>query len=74
MSIQSDLDELIVWYEKHKPGVKEIAARCTRKTARKFAKPATKGGPLVYHGFTILPVRVSRKEQRASAIHEQVSL
>lgn len=74
MSVKTDLDELIAWYETNKPGVKVIVACCTKNTLRKFAKRPVRGGPFMYRDREIIPTRKPRKERDVAAIHEQASI
>lgn len=48
---QRQLDELIDWYEKFKPAVNGVVrVNVRRRTARRYAKAAERGGPLFYRG------------------------
>ena len=69
MSVRSDLDELIDWYEANTPQAgRVIHVVATRSTVKKFArKHGKRGGPWIYREREIVPVRKPLKERRAEA-------
>lgn len=59
MSIKKQLDELITFYEQHRPKAgREIAVCATANTVRKFARK--RGGVYRYRDRVIVPIRPVR--------------
>lgn len=68
MTVRSDLDQLIDWYEKHCA----IAGRvlpviAVAGTIRQFARKHWRGGPFTYRGCEIIPIGKSRKAKQEVA-------
>lgn len=61
MSVQSEVDELINWYEVHKPEVRTVVVACRPNTLRKFCRKQRKG-PFVYRGREIVPARQPKRK------------
>jgi hypothetical protein len=63
MSVRTDLDELIDWYERNTTaGVRTLQVCATANTVRKFARKARRG-PFTYRGQVIVPIRKSRNDR-----------
>lgn len=70
MSIRSQLNEIINWYDTYaKKPPKAIAVCATANTVRKFARK--RDGVYRYRGFEITPIRpvMTREERLAEKIH-----
>jgi hypothetical protein len=71
MSVRKDLDELISWFERNNPEAsRSIQVLATPNTVRRFAKRkrdesgrVIRGGPFVYRGREIVPIRKPRNLQ-----------
>jgi hypothetical protein len=64
MTIRSDLDELIDWYQVHQPHVvgRVIPIVATEATVAQFArKNRVRGGPYIYRDCEIVPIARKRK-------------
>jgi hypothetical protein len=62
--VQQRVDKLIDWFEQNRPGYLEaINVGVIRRTAMRFARPAARGGELIYRGHVIVP-RDSRGPKR----------
>lgn len=61
MSVQNDLDKLLDFYDKHKPGMKgkEVGVYLTPASVEKFAKKADM--KLWYRGYVIKPLNQPKK-------------
>lgn len=75
MTIRSDLDELIDWYEANQPLVvgRVIPVAATEGTIAQFAsKRRIRGGPYMYRDCEIIAVRKSRKDRNAAPIQTEL--
>lgn len=61
MTVRTDIDELVSWYEANKPEVRQIQVNCRPSTLRKFAKKIRRG-PFVYRDHELVPVRPAKKK------------
>jgi hypothetical protein len=67
MTIRSDLDELIDWYQIHQPLVvgRVIPVVAAEATVAHFArKNGIRGGPYIYRGCEIVPIRTRNRRRR----------
>jgi hypothetical protein len=63
MTIRSDLDELIDWYEQHcHIAGRVIPVIAARSTIHTFARKR-RGGPFTYRDCEIVPIRRARKRR-----------
>lgn len=68
MSVRKNLDELIRWYEAHRPNAgHEIPVNATANTVRRFARKLRRGGPYTYRDRIIVPVRPASAEEATPA-------
>lgn len=62
-------DALIDWYERFNPSVRTVAVNCRPSTLKNFCnKNGVRGGPWLYRGREIVPMRKSEAERLAAAI------
>lgn len=64
MSVQTEVDRIIDWYERNRPSVKTLLLNVRPQTVYKFAGKPTPGQPVSYRGFRIDFGRISAEGKR----------
>lgn len=69
-TVHASVNRLVEWYKSNPsaPRPTEIRVRATRRTIMKFARPKERGGPLLYEGFVIVPLKRSVHEPVQASI------